>query len=257
MSRRGAGARHRDGFGRSIRLFRLFLREQTEPDAFYRTIADDAADLLGRHVELRDRVVADFGGGPGFYSAAFRERGASTIVVDSDPAELRLHGRLPVRAVVARAERAPLADESVDVAFSSNLLEHVGDFAAVANEMLRVVRPGGIAALSYTIWYGPWGGHETSPWHYLGGHRAARRYEARTGAPPKNLFGSSMFAASVKQGLDWLRTRPELEVLELRPRYLPPSFAFLVRVPVVRELLTWNLWLVVRKSRDRASAVNC
>ena len=59
----------------------------------------------------------------------------------------------------------------------------------MADEMVRVTRPGGLIFLSYTLWWGPWGGHETSPWHYLGGGRAARRYERRLGHRPKNVYG--------------------------------------------------------------------
>jgi SAM-dependent methyltransferase len=237
----------RDGLDRSVRLFRSFLTEQSDPDGFYGLIAEDAVFLMEKHLDLAGATVADFGGGPGYYSAAFRARGAATVLVDADLDEITLHGRRPAGAVVGRAEQAPLADASVDVAFSSNLLEHVEDLAAVCDQIVRVVKPGGHVVLSYTIWLGPWGGHETSPWHYLGGHRAARRYERKTGKQPKNVYGSSMYAASAKQGLAWVRSRPDLEVLELRPRYLPPYCAFLLRVPVLRELLTWNLWIVVRR----------
>ena len=34
--------------------------------------------------------------------------------------------------------------------------------------MLRVTRPGGLAILSYTVWLGPFGGHEMGLTHYLG-----------------------------------------------------------------------------------------
>jgi hypothetical protein len=60
-----------------------------------------------------------------------------------------------------------------------------------------------------------------------------------------------MFPASVTDGLRWLRSRPDLEVLALRPRYLPSWCAALVRVPLLRELLTWNLWIVVRTPDGR------
>ncbi|WP_246004000.1 class I SAM-dependent methyltransferase [Nocardioides marmoriginsengisoli] len=228
-------------------MFRSFLTEQTDPDGFYSLIADDAVALVAEHVDLAGATVADFGGGPGFYSQAFRDAGATTVLIDADIDEIRLHGRRTPGSVVGVAERAPLADGAVDLAFSSNLLEHVSDLGAVSDEIARVVRPGGVVVLSYTIWLGPWGGHETSPWHLLGGHRAARRYERKNGKPPKNVFGTSMFAASVKDGLAWLRSRPDLEVLDLRPRYLPRWSAFLLRVPFLRELVTWNLWIVVRK----------
>lgn len=240
-------ARRSDGLVRSVRLFRSFLTEQTDPVGFYDLIADDALLLINQHVDLRGRTVADFGGGPGFYSSAFRAQGASTVLVDADPEEIGLHGRRTPGSVVGLAQQSPLATGSVDVAFSSNLLEHVEDFGAVADEIVRVVKPGGIAVLSYTIWLGPWGGHETSPWHYLGGHRAARRYQRKHGKPPKNVFGTSMFAASAKDGVDWVRSRPDLEVLALRPRYWPRWTSFVLRIPLLRELVTWNLWIVVRR----------
>jgi SAM-dependent methyltransferase len=229
-----------------VRLFRAFFTEQSDPDGFYSLIAEDAAYLLERHTELEGKTVADFGGGPGYYSEAFRRRGARTVLVDADIAEIRLQGRRTPGSVVGLVEQSPLATGSVDIAFSSNLLEHVRDLAHVCDEIVRVVRPGGIAVLSYTIWLGPWGGHETSPWHYLGGHRAARRYERRTGKPPKNVYGTSMFPASTADGLRWLRSRPDLVVLALRPRYLPPWSRALLRIPVLRELVVWNLWIVVR-----------
>jgi len=236
------------GLVRSARLFRSFLTEQTDPDGFYGLIADDAIALVSEHVTIDGATVADFGGGPGFYSAAFRAAGATTVLVDADIDEIRLHGRRTPGSVVGLAEQAPLADGAVDIAFSSNLLEHVRDLGATCDQILRVVRPGGVAVLSYTIWLGPWGGHETSPWHLLGGHRAARRYERKHGKPPKNVFGTSMFAASVTDGLRWLRSRPDVEVLDLRPRYLPRWSAIVLRVPFLRELVTWNLWIVVRKA---------
>lgn len=230
-----------------MRLFRSFLTEQTDPEGFYSLIADDAVTLMRPHIDFDGALIADFGGGPGFYSQAFRREGARTVIVDASLDEITLHGRRPPGAVVGLAEQPPLADGSMDVAFSSNLLEHVPDVAHVADRITRVVRPGGHVVLSYTMWWGPWGGHETSPWHYLGGHRAARRYERTTGKRPKNVFGESMYAATCAEGLRWLESRPDLEPLDLRPRYLPPWSRAVLAVPGVREVLTWNLWMVLRK----------
>ena len=41
--------------------------------------------------------------------------------------------------------RLPVASESVDIAFSSNVLEHVPDLDALLDELHRAVRPGGVA----------------------------------------------------------------------------------------------------------------
>ena len=67
--------------------------------------------------------------------------------------------------------------------------------------MLRVTRPGGLAVLSYTVWLGPFGGHEMGLTHYLGGARAAARYARKHGHPAKNNYGSSLFAVSAADGL--------------------------------------------------------
>jgi hypothetical protein len=72
----------------------------------------------------------------------------------------------------------------------------------MGDEMLRVCRPGGVIFYSYTLWYGPWGGHETAPWHYLNGRYAARRYERTTGHPPKNVYGQSLFPVSMAAACD-------------------------------------------------------
>lgn len=240
-------AEFRDDLRRSIRLFRSFRSEQGDPDSFYTLIADDAVAMVGRHADLEGKLVADFGGGPGYYSRAFRSAGAHTILVDADFDEITLRGARPPGAVVGLAQQSPLRDESVDVAFSSNLLEHVHDFEGTCDQLVRVVRPGGLAVLSYTLWWGPWGGHETSPWHYLGGGRAAERYTRRHGHRPKNDYGVTMFAAHARDGLRWATDRPDLQLLERRPRYWPARSTWLLSLPGVRELVSWNLWLVVRK----------
>ena len=63
--------------------------------------------------------------------------------------------------------------------------------------MLRVTRSGGLVFISYTVWFGPWGGHETAPWHFLGGMRARRRYARVHGHEPKNRYGESLFPVTV------------------------------------------------------------
>ena len=237
--------------GRSVALFRAFLSEQSDPEAFYGLNAADAVRLVQRHRSVHGLLVADLGGGPGYYSQAFRAAGARPVLIDVDLEELRGRGAADPAAVVALVEQSPLADRSVDIAFSSDLLEHVPDFDAACDAMARVVRPGGLLVMSYTVWFGPWGGHETSPWHYLGGHRAARRYERKHGTRPKNELGATMFRAYVRDGLAWAARAADFEILETRPRYLPSACRFLLRVPVLREVLAWNVWIVLRR-RDEA-----
>jgi len=161
-------------------------------------------------------------------------------------------GRLaPGRTVAGDGHRLPFPDAVADITFSSNVLEHVPAAAPFLDEMVRVTRPGGLVYLSFTAWYSPWGGHETSPWHYLGGHRAARRYEQRHGRPPGNRYGATLFACHVGPTLRLARRRGDVEVVDALPRYYPDWMRWVVRVPLVREVATWNLLLVLRRTSGR------
>jgi hypothetical protein len=117
----------------------------------------------------------------------------------------------------------------------------------MGDEMLRVTRPGGTVFVSYTVWYGPWGGHETAPWHYLGGGYARRRYARRMGRQPKNKYGESLFGVTVRSGLAWARRQTAGDVVAVLPRYNPRWTWWLLRVPLLREVVTWNLVVVLRK----------
>jgi SAM-dependent methyltransferase len=237
----------RRGIARSIRLFRLFLREQEEPAAFYAGLAEDAADQLARHTELAGKIVVDVGGGAGHFTAAFRRRGANCYLFEPDLGEMELDGRAPPGAVLADGYWLPVADGGADICFSSNVLEHVADPQGLIEELIRATKPGGLIYLSFTNWYSPWGGHEMSPWHLLGADFAARRYVRRHGRLPKHSVGRNLYRVHIGPILRLMRSRPEIEIIDAMPRYYPRWCAFVLRIPVVRELATWNLLMIVRR----------
>ncbi|MEZ5116854.1 MAG: class I SAM-dependent methyltransferase [Candidatus Nanopelagicales bacterium] len=244
-----AGAARDDGLARSVRLFRAFRREQTDPDLFYGSLAEDSARQVRRYHDLHGALLLDVGGGPGYFADAFEAAGARYVALDADAGEMALHGRTPgPRTIQGSGMALPVRTGLVDVCYSSNVLEHVSDPWRMADEMVRVTRPGGTVFLSFTLWWGPWGGHETAPWHYLGGEYAARRYAHRHGHEPKNRFGSGLFALTAAAALRWASGCRDAELAAALPRYLPVWAAPVLRVPLMREVVTWNLLLVMRKS---------
>jgi SAM-dependent methyltransferase len=231
----------------AARLLAAFTREQSDPGGFYSLLARDSIALVERHIGLAGRLVADVGGGPGYFAAGFRDRGAQCMLIEPDPDELYRRGEPGRASVIGDGFWLPLADASVDVCFSCNVLEHVKDPAGLIDEMIRVTRPGGLVYLSYTVWLSPWGGHESAPFHYLGGEYATRRYIRRHGHKPKNLFGQTMFPLGVGPVLGLVRRRADATVVEARPRYYPRWCRFLIFLPGLRELLTWNLLVILRR----------
>jgi SAM-dependent methyltransferase len=243
------------GVMRSVRLFRLFRGEQADPEAFYAGLAEDAVRQVASHIDLAARTVVDVGGGGGWFTEAFRARGAHCYLFEPDRAELGfraalpgLRSVLPAGAVLADGYWLPVRDGGADVVLSSNVLEHVPDPIGLIEEMIRVTRPGGLVYLSYCNWYSPWGGHEMSPWHYLGAGYARRRYIRRSGRLPKHEYGVNLFPVHIGPVLRALRARSDVCIIEAGPRYYPRWCRPLIRVPVLREVLTWNLMLIMRRT---------
>ncbi|MFG3709135.1 class I SAM-dependent methyltransferase [Micromonospora sp. NPDC047670] len=244
----GRAARRRFAtLGRSVALFRAFLVEQTDPDHFYGLLADDSVRQVSGYTPLTGRTVLDVGGGPGYFAAAFRAAGAHYVGLDPDVGDFSAAGESVAGMLRGSGTALPVRTGGVDVTFSSNVLEHVSEPARMLDEMVRVTRPGGVLFVSFTPWFSPWGGHETAPWHYLGGDRARRRYQRRNGRPPKNRFRETLFPTSIAETLRWARGNGDVEVLDALPRYHPWWGRWVVRLPGVREVAAWNFLLVLRR----------
>lgn len=233
---------------RSVRLFRLFLSEQSDPDRFYTALARDAANQLARFTTIRDRIVLDIGGGAGYVTDEFRSQGAHCYLFELDPSEMLSRGGTPSGAVLADGYWLPVRDGGADVCVSSNVLEHVRDPGGLIEEMVRATKPGGLIYLSFTNWYSPWGGHEMSPWHYLGVGTAERRYLRKYGRQPKHKVGASLYPVHIGPVLKMMRNRRDVEVLSARPRYYPGWCRMLLYIPGLREIATWNLLLIMRRT---------
>lgn len=235
------------GIARSVRLFKGFRTEQEDPRAFYKLLAEDTVHEISRYSQLAGAKVLDIGGASGYVGDALSDAGASTLTVEYDWSQIVAHGRHLNRGVQADGRRLPICDAGFDVAYSSNVLEHVSGPEQMLHEMVRVVCPGGIVFVTFTNWLSPWGGHETSPWHYLGGERAVRRYQRRHGRLPDSLYGVNLFNLSIRDVLAWACATPDVEILDAFPRYYPHWTWPIVKIPGLREVATWNLALVLRR----------
>ena len=235
------------GAARVRELWRRWRREKEDPEPFYSMLAAETVQRLERRYRpVAGQRVLDLGCGPGFYTTAFRRRGATVTPLDGSFDELDLTGRPPDGAVLGDAGRAPFPDASFDAVFCSNLLEHARDTAAILGEVARLLTPGGWGYVSWTNWYSPWGGHDMTPYQFLGPERGPRLYEARHGPPRKNRYGEGLFAVHIGPTLRLARAQPDLIVEHVEPRYWPWA-SFLPHLPAVREVLCWNCVLYLKR----------
>jgi SAM-dependent methyltransferase len=237
----------RDDVSRTVEHFNAFRVEQSEPGRLYRLMAADAVADIEQVMPVDGRTLVDVGGGPGYVADEIGRAGGHCITSEIAMSELTLHGRTVSTATISDGCALPFPSASVDGAHCSNVLEHCPTPLVLLDELVRVTRPGGAIYVSYTNWFSPWGGHETSPWHYFGGEWSARRFKRRTGSEAKNRFGRSLYRLDIADVLTWVKSRNDVRVVEIGPRYYPRLARFLVKVPGVREVVTWNLKMVLQR----------
>ncbi|HXJ62387.1 MAG TPA: class I SAM-dependent methyltransferase [Actinomycetota bacterium] len=208
--------------------------------AFARLVAEDAAATIADRFELAGARVLDLGSGHGSVAPALAEQGAATVSLDLRP-------KGGHRVVQGDALRLPFRTGAFDGVVSVNLLEHVPSASGALGETARVLRSGGWAYVCWTTWYSPLGGHEYSPWHYLGPNVARRMDRWARGRPVPNIPGERLFPVHVGPTLRLLE-RPDspFVVRSAVPRYWPRQ-AWIVRVPGFREVFAWNCLLLLER----------
>ena len=103
--------------------------------------------LLGA---LADKKVLDVGAGTGRLSLPLANRGASVIALDVSPKMLEVIKRknAKIQTIVGDAESFPFADGSFDIVTAAFLIVHLKDPTRFFDEAYRVLKDGGILAVT-------------------------------------------------------------------------------------------------------------
>lgn len=99
------------------------------------------------------KTAADIGAVKGFMSEGLLDAELKVIAVDSSPAMIELMKEKfadikEFQAVLTNQDVIKLGDESVDYAFANMYLHHVEDPQAAIKEIIRILKPGGKAAIT-------------------------------------------------------------------------------------------------------------
>jgi SAM-dependent methyltransferase len=128
----------------------------------------------------------------------------------------------------------------------SNVLEHLAKPSQFIHAMPQLLRPGGRFYLSWTNWLSPWGGHDFSPFHYLGPRLGPWLFDRFVKRQRIHTPYLTLYPIHIGPVLRQIREHPKLRLEQVAPRYYP-ELSFLMSLPVVREFLAWNCAVLLSK----------
>jgi SAM-dependent methyltransferase len=134
-----------------------------------------------------------------------------------------------------------------DLVICSNVYEHLAKPEQFIGSMDRLLNPGGWFYLSWTNWLSPWGGHEFSPFHYLGAKLGPRVFDRITRRKRVHTPFVNLYPTYIGRTLSLVRRQSSLRIVKVVPRYYP-ELSFLARLPLLREFVTWNCAVLLAKS---------
>jgi SAM-dependent methyltransferase len=231
------------------KLIAHHLKHKDDPE-FYLFQALDAVRWLERcGVALGPKTRAlDLGCGHGVFGAQLAKRGCQVSFADETEYLLPEIANAPFRKLnIDRDDLASLGE--YDLVICSNVFEHLSKPDQFLDSIHRILTPAGKLYLSWTNWLSPWGGHEFSPYHYLGARRGHRIYDRRNKPPRKHTPFENLFPTYIGQVMKRVRRSSNLSLVAAAPRYYT-EFSFLLHLPVLREFLTWNCALLLGRRVD-------
>ena len=113
------------------------------PSYVWRFGQDRRIALVQQYVPLVGKRILDIGCGVGMYVRKFREFSDHVWGIDVEVPRVVHGSRVVPNLSVARGENLPFKDETFDVIFLNEMLEHVEDDAQTLREAMRTLRPGG------------------------------------------------------------------------------------------------------------------
>jgi SAM-dependent methyltransferase len=227
------------------KLIAQHLKHRDDAD-FYSLQAEDAISWIERQgVKIGPSTNAlDLGCGHGIFGDALLRKGCTVTFADESNYLMPAIQKAPFKQInLDRDDIQTLG--RYDLVICSNVLEHLSRPKEFIGRIHEILQPKGHFYLSWTNWLSPWGGHEFSPFHYLGPKFGVTVYDnvvkkKRIHTPFVNLFPTSIGTMLCE-----VRRNNHVRLVAAAPRYYP-EFSFLLRIPGVREFFTWNCALLLQ-----------
>ena len=208
---------------------------------------DDALEWLKRNgVDWsRPLRVLDLGCGSGTFGGALLQRGCDVIFADEGDWLEKDLPRTRFRKINIDSDSlSPLG--RFDLVVCSNVIEHLRHPTRLLASLSSLLEPGGFVYLSWTNWLSPWGGHDFSPFHYLGPGLGPKVFDKLHKRPRLLKPYENLFPTYIGSTLRFLRQQAGIEIVKLAPRYYT-ELTWLMHLPILREFLAWNCVVLLRR----------
>tara|TARA_A100001037_G_scaffold276839_1_gene276409 strand:+ start:856 stop:1563 length:708 start_codon:yes stop_codon:yes gene_type:complete len=228
------------------RLIAHHLRHGDD-DAFYRLQAEDTVRWLKQMgIDLSiHRQALDLGCGHGILGQALQKEGCQ--VQFSDQRNTLCPSLSEAPFIPIDLDRDSLdALGTHDLVICSNVLEHLSDPDRFLNHCVSLLRPKGYLYLSWTNWLSFWGGHDFSPFHYLGPRLGHRVFDRLIGRKRIHTPFETLYPTYIGDTLNKINRLEGIHVIAAIPRYYP-ELRPLMSVPILREFLAWNCAILVQR----------
>lgn len=223
------------------------FRKHRDDVVFYRMQAEDAIrwiETQGLKLGPETRAL-DLGCGHGIFGAELVKKGCQVTFSDEESTLVpEIRDSRFLKFNIDREDLSTLG--TYDLVVCSNVYEHLSKPSEFIASAQKILSPGGKLYLSWTNWLSPWGGHEFSPFHYLGARRGHLIYDRLMGRQRKHTPFQNLFPTYIGSTLKTIGKNNNLRVIRIAPRYYT-EFGFLMHIPYVREFLAWNCAMLISR----------
>jgi ubiquinone/menaquinone biosynthesis C-methylase UbiE len=125
---------------------------------------------IEKYSDLKGKKLLDLGSGWGFFLVPANAHGAIVFGIDPKKERVKISKmRLAMHGIDANlfsgiGENLPFKDDTFDVIHCSSVLEHVQDPPKVIDEMIRILKPGGICKIYAPNYLFPYDAHYRLFW---------------------------------------------------------------------------------------------
>lgn len=229
-------------------IHKLILRHlKTKDDSgFYALQAQDAIHwLIKKGVVVNGETSAlDLGCGHGIFGAELKKMGAKVSFADEDCFLSTDLADAHFQKINIDRDDLSIAGKH-DLVICSNVYEHLSKPIEFLKNAHRLLNKDGFFYLSWTNWLSPWGGHEFSPFHYLGAKRGHLLYDKWTGRARIHTPFVNLFPTYIGQTVQIIKNQTQFRVVAVAPRYYP-ELSIITKLPWIREFFSWNCAILMQ-----------